>query len=124
LLTYVRYTWVHFLTYLPNRAFAIIPELPVLDYDQRLINLLGCRSGTNLSLDVNYSAHPDPTVEWFFNGAPMSGTGRVAIQTDAWHTSLNVRGLTPADEGVYKIKVTNKAGSKTATFTVGVKGQT
>jgi hypothetical protein len=95
----------------------------VLEYDDRLNNLLGCRSGAGLSIDVNFTAHPEPTVEWFYNGAPLSGSGRVAIQTDSWHTSVNVRNLTPADAGLYKVKVANKAGSKTATFTVGVKGQ-
>jgi hypothetical protein len=97
-------------------------ELPVLDYDSRLNNLLGCRSGASLMIDVNFTAFPDPTVEWFFNGAPLSTGGRTGIQTDAWHTGLNLHGITPTDAGLYKVKVTNKAGSKTATFTVGVKG--
>ena len=99
-----------------------LPELPVLDYDRRLDNLASCRSGATLSIDVNYTAFPDPKIEWSFNGLPLTDSSRISVQTDSWHTGVNIRSLTPQDAGVYKVKVSNKAGSKTASFTVGVRG--
>ena len=98
-------------------------ELPMLDYDERLNNALSCRSGTTVNIDVNFTAHPDPTVEWFFNGAPLTSTGvQASVRQDAWHTGLTVKNIKPNEAGLYKVKVSNKAGSKTATFTVEVKG--
>jgi len=100
-----------------------ITELPVLSYDERFNNVLSCRSGTSVNIDVNFTAHPDPTVEWFFNGTPLTSSGvQASVQTDAWHTGLNAKNLKPNEAGLYKVKVSNKAGSKTATFTIEVKG--
>jgi len=101
----------------------LLAELPVLEYDQRFNNVLSCRSGTSVNIDVNFTGYPDPTAEWFFNGTPLASSGvQATVQTDAWHTGLNVKNLRPNEAGLYKVKVSNKAGSKTATFTVEVKG--
>ena len=98
-------------------------ELPVLDYDQRFDNVISARSGTSVNIDVGFTAHPDPTVEWFFNGTPLSASGvQASVRTDPWHTGLSVTNVRPNEAGLYKVKVSNKAGSKTATFTIEVKG--
>ena len=47
---------------------------------------------------------------------------QASVHTDAWHTGLNVKNLRTNEAGLYKVKVSNKAGSKTATFTIEVKG--
>jgi len=95
----------------------------VLEYDERFNDVVSCRSGTSVNIDVNFSGHPDPTAEWFFNGTPLSSSQvQAAVQTDAWHTGLHVKNLRPNEAGLYKVKVSNKAGAKTATFTVEVKG--
>jgi len=98
-------------------------ELPVLEYDERYNQVQSCRSGTSLTIDVNFTAHPDPSVEWFFNGTPLTSSGvQATASTDAWHSGLTLKNIRPNEAGLYKIKVANKAGSKTATFTVEVKG--
>ena len=104
-------------------SMSIVAELPVLEYDERLNGVLSCRSGTTLNIDVNFSGYPDPAAEWFFNGTPLSSSGvQAGVQTDAWHTGLALRNVRPTEAGLYKVKVANKAGAKTATFTVEVKG--
>ena len=101
----------------------VVTELPVLEYDERFNNVLSCRSGCSVNIDVNFTAHPDPTVEWFFNGTPLSSSDvQASAYTDAWHTALNVKNIRPNEAGLYKVKVSNKAGSKTATFAIEVKG--
>src|SRR6218665_1248664 len=98
-------------------------ELPVLDYDSRLKSPQSIRAGTSFIIDVNFTAVPNATVEWFFNDLPLTTSARVAKTADVSHTNLTIKPMTPNDAGIYKVKVTNKAGSQTAAFTVGVKGR-
>ena len=106
-------------------TFDVLPvaELPVLDYDKRFDDVISCRSGTGVNIDVGFTGHPDPTVDWFFSGAPLTSSGiQASVRTDPWHTGLTISNIKPNEAGLYKVKVTNKAGSKTATFTIEVKG--
>lgn len=95
----------------------------MLEYDERFNQVQSCRSGTSVIIDINFTGHPDPSVEWFFNGTPLTASGvQASAQTDASHTGLTVKNIRPNEAGLYKVKVSNKAGSKTATFTIEVKG--
>ena len=94
----------------------------MLDYDARLNSPQSLRAGTSLIIDVNFTATPSATVAWYFNDAPLAPT-RATVSGDISHTNLHVKAVGKDDAGVYKVKVTNKAGSTSATFTVGVKGE-
>ena len=102
---------------------SMVAELPKLHYDKRLNRVLSCWSGTSITIAVNITGCQDPTVEWFFNEEPLSSTGvQAVVETYAWRTRLTLFSLRPGEDGLYKVKVTNKAGANTATFEVEVKG--
>jgi len=102
---------------------SMVAELPKLHYDERLNSMLSCWSGTSITIDVDITGRPDPTAEWFFNDRPLSSTGvHVNVQTYARRTRLTLSKVRPGEGGLYKVKVTNKAGANTATFIVEVKG--
>ena len=103
------------------KDYCLFLELPVLDYDSRLNSPQSIRAGTSLILDVNFTAVPNATVQWFFNDGQVSS--RAAVTSDISHTNFAIKGAGKDDAGVYKVKVTNKAGSKSASFTVGIKGR-
>ena len=62
-------------------------------------------------------------VEWQANGVALSRAGRVDVTEDTDHSKLRIRDMTREDAGTYRIKISNKAGSDSASFDVSVKGE-
>ena len=81
------------------------------------------RSGQPFSLDIDFSAHPLPTVDWFLNDQPLTSSQTCDVTTTDWRTSVTFKPTQKEHEGRYKVKVKNVAGEKTATFDVKVKGK-
>ena len=57
------------------------------------------------------------------NSAPISCGSRVELDEASDHSTLRIRDKTRDDAGTYRIKISNKAGSDSATFEVAVKGK-
>ena len=94
----------------------------MVDFDRRHKSQT-LNAGQNLSLGISYSGFPAPKTEWFFNDQPISPSPRATIDTSDLHSSLKVAGLNADDEGVYKVKITNLAGSEVVTFDTRIKGK-
>ena len=76
----------------------------------------------SLVLEMELTANPAPTVDWQFNGRPLTSGGRITtnmIEKSGIYTiSMEIAHVTLADQGVYKVVVKNKYGTVTTTITV------
>lgn len=100
-----------------------IPGKPTIDFDQRYSGPQFVRAGATLTLPISYQAYPKPTVEWLYNDVPLTHSTKVNIETINGNSTLYVKSMTKDDEGMYCVKVTNKAGTSLARFDVSVKGK-
>jgi len=98
-------------------------KLPVLEYDSMYKKPINVKAGNALNIDCSFSGVPAPKVEWLANGMPIAQSSRVDLSTDEYHSTLRITGMSSTDAGSYKIKISNKAGSDTASFDVTVKGK-
>ena len=97
----------------------VTAELPRLEHDSSASHQT-LKGGQTLNLDVNYSGYPKPKLQWFFNDTALPANADVT--TSDVSTNLRVRAVTSDNAGQYKVKISNAAGEKSATFDVLVKG--
>ena len=96
--------------------FTVPPKLDLNKYRETLT----VRAGTTFHLDVPYKAKPKPTVKWDKDGVTLVSSTRVKIETTDRETVLTAKNCVKADEGAYKLTVSNSAGSETAMIRVQV----
>ena len=106
-----------------NSYFCIYSAHPKLDYDNRLKGVQNIKAGTTLSLPVNTSGIPSPSVAWMLDEEPMEKSPRITIDTAETLTTLTVKNTTLDDSGVYTVEAENTVGKAVADFQVNVRGQ-
>ena len=79
--------------------------------------------GATLSLEVNVSGCPTPTVSWFHGDAKLFNSSRVIMESAGSWSYLKVKSLTEEDAGIIKVKAENSAGQDSAEFRVTVKSK-
>lgn len=94
---------------------------PKLDYDNRLKGVQNIKAGTTLSLPVNTSGIPNPTISWFLDEEPVEKSARVTIETTETMTTLTIKNTTLDDTGLYTVEAENDVGKAVADFEVNVK---
>ena len=67
--------------------------------------------GSNVSFNVTAAGTPPFSYQWYFNGAPMTDSGRISGSTT---TNLTIANFQPADLGNYTVVVSNLTGSVTS----------
>nr|XP_040047819.1 myosin binding protein Ca [Gasterosteus aculeatus aculeatus] len=84
-------------------------------------NTITVVAGNKLSLDVEITGEPAPTVCWRKGNQVVSeGEGRVRVESNKSLSSFIIEGAERGDEGLYSISVTNPAGEDTAELTVKI----
>lgn len=96
--------------------------MPLLEYDNRLKSKQILKAGTSLSLQVNISGIPSPTVTWLFDDAPIEKSARLSIDTTEEFSTITVKNALLDDGGVYSIIAKNDVGEAKAEFDIIVKG--
>ena len=91
-------------------------------YDNRTSEHL-LRAGQPFAFDIDFVAHPLPTVEWFHNDQPLTSSASCDVVTSDARTAVTLKPTRKEHEGRYKVKVKNVAGEKTVTFDIKVKGE-
>ena len=81
------------------------------------------RAGTTLTLTVNISGIPSPSVSWFLDDEPLQKSDRISIDTTNDYSTLTVKNTLPDDTGVYTICAENVVGKAEADFEINVKGR-
>lgn len=94
-----------------------LPGKPILNYDQSLTETQELKTGSTLTLTVNYTGHPRPRLTWFLGEEEFS-----YADTTEDSSTFTVKNLTVKDSGVYKVVAENSVGTDSAEFTVSVKG--
>lgn len=76
--------------------------------------------------DVNLSAHPTPSVQWFKGSTAIVDGGRyhVITQTDGLHYTLQLRidNISEEDAGAYKVTAKNNLGESNANINLNLGG--
>lgn len=75
-----------------------------------------------MSLPVNTSGIPNPTITWLLDEEPVEKSARISIETVEGKTTLTIKNTTLDDTGLYVVEAENKVGKAVAEFDVNVKG--
>lgn len=108
-----------------NTLFAIffLPAKPELEFDNKFRDVITLNTGTSLRIPVTYKGLPKPTITWGKDEKPLKAGGSVTLDTKDTLTTLQVKKVTRADDGLYFITAENEAGKAKATFDVEVIGK-
>uniref|UniRef100_A0A3Q3JL30 Uncharacterized protein n=1 Tax=Monopterus albus TaxID=43700 RepID=A0A3Q3JL30_MONAL len=88
---------------------------------KRLLANVDCPEGHSARFEVRVSGIPSPTLTWEKDGHPLEFGPKVfVIQEDKDHYILHIRETLLEDSGVYKVTVTNSAGSTSCQATLTV----
>lgn len=103
--------------------FFFFPAKPELEFDNKFRDVITLNTGTSLRIPVTYSGLPKPTITWGKDEKALKAGGSVTIDTKDTLTTLQVKKVTRADDGLYFITAENEAGKIKATFDVEVIGK-
>lgn len=78
-------------------------------------------AGKSTSVDIPFTAHPQPKVTWQFNNQLLPDPVRIKPETTYNHATLNLNKVKVTDAGQYTLTLENPFGK--ATFAVKVKVQ-
>lgn len=96
---------------------------PELEFDNKFRDVITLNTGTSLRIPVTYKGLPKPTITWGKDEKPLKAGGSVTLDTKDTLTTLQVKKVTRADDGLYFITAENEAGKAKATFDVEVIGK-
>lgn len=80
--------------------------------------------GGDVTLQVEVSGKPEPSVKWYKDDKPISRTSskyKTDVQGDK--QTLTIVAATPDDSGTYQCKATSPAGTATRDFNVNIEGE-
>ena len=80
---------------------------------------LTLHAGKSTAIEVPFTAAPQPSVTWKWNGQPLPDPSRTTAHTLDNLTSLTLNRVQRSDAGTYNLVLENNAGK--ATFAVKVK---
>uniref|UniRef100_A0A672TGZ3 Titin n=1 Tax=Strigops habroptila TaxID=2489341 RepID=A0A672TGZ3_STRHB len=98
----------------------IAKDIEIQPSAELLFNTFTVKAGDDLKIDVPFRGRPLPTVSWKKDGNPLKETTRVNIHTSKTSTSLSIKEASNEDLGHYELRLSNTAGSTTASLTVVV----
>lgn len=101
----------------------IIAAHPKLEYENKLKTKQLIKVGQSISLQVNISGIPNPTVNWTLNKIIIEKSPKISIETTDDFSMLTVKNATLDDTGAYAITAENVVGKAEAEFNVAVRGQ-
>lgn len=103
--------------------FFFLQAKPELEFDNKFRDVITLNTGTSLRIPVTYKGLPKPTITWGKDEKPLKAGGSVTLDTKDTLTTLQVKKVTRADDGLYFITAENEAGKAKATFDVEVIGK-
>lgn len=96
---------------------------PELEFDNKFRDVITLNSGTSLRIPVTYKGLPKATITWGKDEKTLKTGGNITIDTKDTLTTLQVKKVTRADDGLYFITAENEAGKAKASFDVEVIGK-
>ena len=98
-------------------------DAPKIDLGTRFRDVVTVRAGSLFHLDVPVSGTPTPEVVWMKDDERYDDGKRIKASTTSYSAVLTNKDAKRSDSGTYTIKISNKAGSDTATIRVAVLGK-
>ena len=77
-------------------------------------------AGEKFILEIIFDAYPAPKISWFFEDEPIESTEEFKIVIEEQRTMIIVKQAILEDEGEYRVKIENEAGSLISTAYVTV----
>ena len=107
----------------PSRATSYVkigeqPNQPKIDLS--CVRDIRVPAGEDFSVNINYTAFPKPTAQFWNEDVELGSDSRVHIQVTEEFVSIIVKKAVRSDAGQYRLRLTNDAGYDTATFNVTV----
>lgn len=97
--------------------------MPVLEYDNRFRSAQTVKAGSTVSLKVDVSGIPSPSISWRLDGETLEKSDRLSIETTPDYSTLSIKNAVIEDTGVYTIVAENIVGKAVADFEIYVKGK-
>ncbi|KAL1117092.1 hypothetical protein AAG570_004420 [Ranatra chinensis] len=96
-----------------NLVLSEVPQkkLPELTEAPRITKPLEAKvipKGTTVTLDVEFTGVPQPTVRWYRNGKEITETEEITVETN--RTTIILKKVTKKTAGKYEVRVMNSAG--------------
>lgn len=88
--------------------------------DRNSIQEIRVRAGQSFQLNIPVSGEPEPTIEWDFEGTPITSDDRRKITNDDGKTKFVVKRAVREDTGTFHIVATNDSGTDRADVIVTV----
>ena len=107
----------------PSRATQYVkigeqPNQPKIDLS--CVKDIRVVAGEDFSVNINYTAWPKPTAQFWNEDVELGADSRVHIQVTEEFVSIIVKSSVRSDAGQYRLRLTNDAGYDTAMFNVVV----
>lgn len=81
------------------------------------------KKGSNVVVDVEFMALPQPKIEWLYKGKPITADKKRSIENYGNKTVVTIKKIEDSDVGDYTLKLTNKCGETKTDFTVSIIGK-
>ena len=81
------------------------------------------KEGQSTSIELPFSASPQPKVTWNYNGSEMKTTSKKTVDVIYNMTSICIGKAQVKDSGDYTVKLSNKHGQVSLTFNIVVIGR-
>ena len=101
------------LTYLIS---TVPPSLKLEDFKDNLV----LKEGQSISIEIPYSANPQPKVHWQFNSGPVPSSRNLTVDTIRNMTSLSIGHAVAENAGKYTVNLVNPYGKESLTLKVTV----
>jgi len=99
-----------------------VSAAPQIIQDESFRETVTMKAGTSTTVDIAFTAHPQPEVELQFNGGSVRDSARTkAVVTDN-HVSVVLENVERLDTGEYTLTLKNQCGTTTLTLKVIVLG--
>lgn len=83
---------------------------------------MSVQSGDTALFECKVEGIPKPQLYWYFNNRKIRSSRFVQISEDKDSAKLQIKNIKPFDSGKYTIRAINRAGVKSSTATLTVKG--
>ena len=98
--------------------YFLVSERPELEYDKKFKSAITLKAGSTLSIPIDVSGFPNPTVAWTLNNKTVVSSGNIQVSIKDKDTNLTIKPCARTDTGVYHVSAENAVGAAHAEFEV------
>lgn len=100
-----------FLSVVKHETFYLLSVAPELTLDESWSRKVTLRAGKSRTYKIPYTGHPEPKIEWTFNGSSQL-PATVTTAADNRDITMTLKNIVRKDTGVYALHVSIRYCSK------------